>query len=76
MWWILIVIGIIALIIVGFLIGDQPNRKEILNLTFDNQVFGELQDGVYQGEFVGEKDICATRWLKSPSKREKSQSLK
>jgi uncharacterized protein with FMN-binding domain len=55
MWWILIVIGIIALIIVGFLIGDQPNRKEILNLTFDNQVFGELQDGVYQGEFVGEK---------------------
>ena len=55
MWWLFVIIGIIALLILVFLLMDFPNRKEIKNLSFDNQVFADLQDGVYQGEFVGEK---------------------
>ena len=61
MWWLFVIIGIIALLILVFLLMDFPNRKEIKNLSFDNQVFADLQDGVYQGEFVGEKGHMRNR---------------
>lgn len=54
----LITVGILALLIIavlGMLIADTPNRREIAEMQIGQVDFSRLNDGTYTGSFTGTK---------------------
>jgi uncharacterized protein with FMN-binding domain len=53
---ILIIVGVIAVILVGGLLVSAPGRREVKELTITDVDNKKLQDGTYRGEYTGKKD--------------------
>lgn len=53
---ILVIIGVIGIALLGGIIGTEPGRREIKNLTINDINFKNLRDGTYVGEYKGKKD--------------------
>ncbi len=53
---ILVIIGVIGIALLGGIIGTEPGRREIKNLTINDINFKNLHDGTYVGEYKGKKD--------------------
>lgn len=53
---ILIIIGVIGVALLGGIMGTEPGRREIKNLTINDLNFNKLHDGIYVGEYKGKKD--------------------
>ncbi|WP_313562935.1 FMN-binding protein [Ruminiclostridium cellobioparum] len=56
--WIVIlaIIGVIGIALLGGIMGTEPGRREIKNLTINDINFKNLRDGTYVGEYKGKKD--------------------
>lgn len=53
---ILVIIGVIGIALLGGIMGTEPGRREIKNLTINDINFKNLRDGTYVGEYKGKKD--------------------
>ena len=53
---ILVIIGVIGIALLGGIMGTEPGRREIKNLTINDINFKNLHDGTYVGEYKGKKD--------------------
>ncbi len=53
---ILVIIGVIGIALLGGIMGTEPGRREIRNLTINDINFKNLRDGTYVGEYKGKKD--------------------
>ncbi|KWX89223.1 FMN-binding protein [Paenibacillus riograndensis] len=56
--WIVIciILGVIALVILGGILFSAPGRREVGRLTFGDIDFKKLHNGIYVGQFTGTKD--------------------
>ncbi|KWX78166.1 FMN-binding protein [Paenibacillus riograndensis] len=56
--WIVIciILGVIALVILGGILFSAPGRREVGRLTFEDVDFKKLRNGIYVGQFTGTKD--------------------
>lgn len=52
---ILVIIGVIGIALLGGIMGTEPGRREIKNLTINDINFKNLHDGTYVGEYKGKK---------------------
>jgi len=55
MWIVLVIVGVIAVGLLGGFLADGPGRREIAELSFAEGNFDNLRDGTYVGEFKGSK---------------------
>ncbi len=53
---IVVIVGVIALALIGGILLSAPGRREIKELTISAVDFGKLRDGTYVGEYIGTKD--------------------
>jgi len=54
----LIIVGMIAVILVGGILASAPGRREIQNLVINSVNFNNLRDGTYIGENIKEQKIA------------------
>lgn len=52
----LVVLAVIVFILGATVLAMEPGRREAMDLTISPVDFGQLQDGVYTGEYRGTKD--------------------
>lgn len=57
MWIVLsvIVVGVVAVLLGGFYF-TAPGRREVSDLVINSIDFGNLRDGTFTGEYIGERD--------------------
>ncbi|EPY2274662.1 FMN-binding protein [Clostridium sporogenes] len=52
----LVILGVIAVVLVGGILFSASGRREVQELTIDAVDFKKLRDGTYVGEYSGTKD--------------------
>ncbi|EPY6471381.1 FMN-binding protein [Clostridium sporogenes] len=52
----LVILGVIAVVLVGGILSSASGRREVQELTIDAVDFKKLRDGTYMGEYSGTKD--------------------
>lgn len=52
----LVILGVIAVVLVGGILSSASGRREVQELTIDAVDFKKLRDGTYVGEYSGTKD--------------------
>lgn len=60
----LVLLGIIVTVLAGGFLLDAPSRREAADLVINDVNFSNLKDGVYTGEWAGEKSHMRDTKLK------------